>query len=409
MKNIRLFNIISFLEGLHFYIPILTFFLLSKDVSLPTIIISQTFYSLFLFLGEVPTGIFADRFGQKTSIIMGYIFEAFGIIFILMYPTSLGLYIAFSIQGFSYSFLSGSKEALLFETVKKLKTNDYQKRYGRVISNKQIGFVIATSLCGVAYQYFGHSSFVPLILISGFSIFSAGILSIFLTNYEVDTLEKSEGSGMFLVLKESFELIRRNSVIFTLTIVGILTIAGEYFVQGVYQPYFQTNGVLPFWIGASLSVGIVLNIIATRYVYLLERHFTLERILLYINIPLGIVYILMAVLVHPIFLVGLYIFMNGIFNLQTPIISDYINVRTKSSMRATVLSGVSFVRRFFQVFLMWGIGLSVGVFGIQNSLILWGLYLLVGIVVSYYLLVRCGCTQKIINTGGDELEFKSRE
>jgi MFS family permease len=407
MKNIRLFNIISFLKGLYFYIPIFTFFLLSKDISLSAVIISQTFYSLFTFLGEVPTGIFADRFGQKTSIVIGYILEAFGIVFILFYPTTLGLYIAFSIRGFADSFLSGSKEALLFETVKSLKTNDYQKRYGRIISNEQIGFVLATALCGLAYQQFGQSSFVPLIILTGVCLFGAGILSIFLTNYKTDILDESEGSGMFSVLKQSFGLIRKNSTIFTLTIVGVLTITGEYFVQGVYQPYFQTNGVPPFWIGASLSVGIILNIIATRYVYLLERYFTLEKILLYLNGLLGLAYILMAVFLHPIFLIGLYVLMNGIFGLQTPIVSDYINTRTKSSIRATVLSGISFIRRFFQLFLTWGIGICVGVFGVQMSLLFWGLYLLIGIGISYYLLVRCGCTHKIVNTGDDDFEFKS--
>ncbi len=398
MRNLQLFNSISFLKGLYFFIPIFTFFLLTKHISLSAIIICQTFYSIFTFLGEVPTGIFADRFGQKTSIIIGYILEAFGIVFILLYPTTLGLYIAFSIRGFSDSFLSGSKEALLFETVRHLKTNDYQKRYGRIISNEQIGFVVATALCAITYQYFGVHSFVPLIILTGLCIFSCGILSLFLINYKTDISDEFEGSGMFTTLEQSFKLIRKNRTIFTLTMVGVLTITGEYFVQGIYQPYFQTHGVFPFWIAGSLSAGIILNIIATRYVYLLEKYFTLEKILLLLNVLLGLAYIALSVLLHPIFLIGIYIVMNGIFNLQQPIISDYINQRTKSNIRATVLSGVSFVRRFFQIFLMWAIGISTGVFGTQISLLLWGLYLLIGIAISYYLLIRCGCTHKILDT-----------
>jgi len=407
MKNIRLFNTISFLKGLYFFIPIFTFFLLTKDISLSAIIICQTFYSLFTFLSEVPTGIFADRFGQKTSIVIGYILEAFGIVFVLIYPTTIGLYISMAIRGLSDSFLSGSKEALLFETVKHLKTNDYQKSYGHIISNEQIGFVIATALCGLGYQYFGGSIFIPMIVLTGLAIFSCAVLSMFLTNYKADILDQSEGSKMFDVLKQSFSLIRQNATILNLTIVGVLTITGEYFVQAVYQPYFQNHGVLPFWIGASLSIGIILNVIATRYIYLLEKYFTLEKILLYLNGTLGLTYILMSIFLHPIFLVGLYIVMNGIFNLETPIVSDYINTRTKSHIRATVLSGISFIRRFFQIFITWVIGLSVGVFGTQISLMIFGLYLLIGIAIGYYLLVHCGCTHKIINTGDDNFEFNS--
>lgn len=395
MKNLRLFNVISFIKGLYFYLPIFTLFVLSKDISLPTVVISQTFYSLFVFLGEVPTGIFADYFGQKTSIIIGYILEAFGILLVLFYPTPIGLYVSYSIRGFADSFLSGSKESLLFETVKHLKRNDYQKIYGKIIANEQIGFIMATFICGVAYQYFKESSFVPLIILTAFCMFITGILSIFLKNYKTETLNEEEGSKMFSILKQSFSLIKKDRMILTLSIVGVLTISGQYIIQGIYQPYFQNNGVSAFWIGAVLSFGSILNILAIRNVHLLEKYFSFEKILLIINLGLGLTYIFMALFTNPILLVVFYILMNGFFNTQIPIVSNYINLKTKSYMRATVLSGVSFIRRFFQIFITWVVGISVGIFGIQHSIAMFGLYLIVGICIGYYLLVRCGCTEKV--------------
>ncbi len=405
MKNIRILSIIGFLKGLYFYIPIFTFFLLAEEVSLSAVVISQVFYSLFVFLGEVPTGLFADRFGQKTSIIIGYVIEAIGIAIVVVFPTTVGLYIAYSLRGFGGAFLSGSEEALLYESVKNAGTNNFQKLYGQFISNEQIGFILSTALAGVAYQYYGSAAFVPLIVLTAICILGAGVGSLFLTSYRAHIADPSLGAGMFSTLNESFALIRRNETIFTLTVVGALTLGGEYFIQAVYQPHFELNGVTAFWIGAALSLGTVLNIILTRYAYLLEKYLTLEKILLVLNLLLGGVYILMAFALHPIFLVGLYVLMNGLFNLQVPIVSDYINARTKSSIRSSVLSGVSFVRRFFQVFLTWALGVSVGVFGIQNSLILQGVYLVIGILIGYYLLVRCGCTYKVANAEGDEFEF----
>lgn len=404
MRNLRIFKTIGFLKGLYFYIPIFTFFLLAEHVSLSAIVISQVFYSMFTFIGEVPTGIFADRFGQKTSIILGYIIEAVGIALVIIFPTTIGLYVAYSMRGFAGSFLSGSEEALIFESVKHAGTNNYQKMYGHFLSNEQIGFIISTALAGLAYQYWGAQSFVPLIIFTSVCILGAGIASLFLKDYTAKVPEV-EGAGMFSILKESFSLIRRNDTIFTLMIVGVLTIAGEYFIQAVYQPHFATNNVPSIWVGVALSLGTLLSVVATRNVYLLEKYFTLEKILLILNVTLGAAYILMAFLLHPIFLVGLYILMNGLFNLQTPIVSDYINTRTKSSIRTTVLSGISFVRRFFQVFITWALGISVGVFGIQTSLVFQGLYLIVGIAIGYYLLVRCGCTYKVANVEGEELEF----
>jgi MFS family permease len=404
MGNLKILKTIGFLKGLYFYIPIFTFFLLAEHVSLTAIIISQVFYSLFTFIGEVPTGIFADRFGQKVSIILGYTIEALGIALVIIFPTTIGLYIAYSMRGLAGSFLSGSEEALLFESVKHSGTNDYQKIYGHFLSNEQIGFIVSTAFAGLAYHYCGTQSFVPLIMVTSVCILGAGIASFFLKDYTAKVPE-AEGTGMFSTLKESFSLIRRNNTIFTLMIVGVLTIAGEYFIQAVYQPHFAAHNVPAFWVGVALSLGTLLSIIATRNAYLIEKHFTLEKILLILNLALGAAYILMAFLLHPIFLVGLYILMNGLFDLQAPIVSDYINTRTKSSIRTTVLSGISFVRRFFQVFITWILGISVGVLGIQTSLVLQGVYLIVGIGIGYYLLVRCGCTYKVANREGEELEF----
>ncbi|MSR85716.1 MFS transporter [Candidatus Uhrbacteria bacterium] len=405
MRNLRIFSAIGFLKGLYFYIPIFTFFLLAQHISLSAIVISQVFYSLFIFIGEVPTGIFADRFGQKASMLIGYFLEASGIALVLIFPTTVGLFVAYAVRGLAGSFLSGSEEALLFESVKHSGKQNFQKVYGRFLGNEQIGFIISPAIAGVVYQRFGEQAFVPLIIFTIFCIAVTGAASLFLKDFKATIADPAEGAGMFSLLKRSFFLIRHNKTIFILTVVGALTLTGEYFVQAVYQPYFAINHVPAFWVGAALSIGALLNTIATRNVYILERHFSLEKILLSLNLILSAAYILMAMLVHPIFLVGLFILLNGLYNLQAPIVSDYINTRTKSSIRTTVLSGISFIRRFFQIFATWILGVTVGVFGTQISLVLQGVYLLIGILIGYYLLVRCGCTYKVANIEGEELKF----
>ena len=173
------------------------------------------------------------------------------------------------------------------------------------------------------------------------------------------------------------------------------------------QPHFEAHGVSAFWIGATLSLGALLNIFATRSVHLLEERLRLSTILLFLNSTLGLMYLGLAFLLHPAFLVGLYVVMNGIFNIQVPVISNYVNTRTKSHVRATVLSGISFVRRFFQIGITWLLGIAVGAWGIQSGLILQGIYLILGAALSYYLLVRCGCTHKIFETTLEPIEFTS--
>ena len=395
MSNLKKFNLIGFINGFYFYVPIFTFFVLSKDISLTAVIIAQVFYSFFTFMGEVPTGLLADKFGQKSSIVLGYMIEALGLFLIVLFPTTAGLYVAYSIRGVAGSFLSGSEEALLYESAKRSGKKKFQKIYAKFLSNEQIGIIISTAVAGIIYQQFGPSSFVPLIVLNAIFIFAAGCISLSLKDYRAKIKDEAKGSGMFNILKESTSLIRRNKTIFTLTLVGILTLSGEYFLQFVYQPHFQTNNVPLIWIGLVFSLGTLMSVVSTRYAYLLEKNLSLEKILLILNIVLGLGYIIMAVFLHPIFLIASYVIMKGTFNLQTPIVSDYINSHTKSAIRTTVLSTVSLVRRFFQIFITLSLALFVNLWGVRTSFIIQGLYLIVGIAVGYYLLVRCGCTYKV--------------
>ena len=103
----------------------------------------------------------------------------------------------------------------------------------------------------------------------------------------------------------------------------------------------------------------------------------------------------MAVFVTPIALVPLFIVLKGLFNAQAPIVSDYVNENTPNHIRATVLSMMSVVRTLGQIFARVLLALAVGTFGINRTLKLQGLYMLGGIAIGYWLLVKCGCTHRI--------------
>ena len=61
--------------------------------------------------------------------------------------------------------------------------------------------------------------------------------------------------------------------------------------------------------------------------------------------------------------------------------------------------------RDFKVIITWALSVSVGIFRVQTSLMLQGVYILVGISLGYYLFVRCECAYKVANVDGEELKF----
>jgi MFS family permease len=397
MSNIKKLKIIGFTKGLYFYVPVFTLFLTGHGISLSQIIFAQIFYSIFSFLGELPTGIFADKFGQKASLLLGYITDTIGMALLFFMPTVAGLYLFHMIRGLSGAFLSGSEEALFYESYKKEHPVDggYKKEFGSFLSNDVLGFIVASFIAGGIIQTFGKASYGPIILLTAIATFITFLIALTLKDLKAKIRNPEEGAGIVDVVKSSIKLVRYDRTIFALTIVAALTLNGEYFLRQTYQPYFEQAQVAPFLLGLSLSLGSALNFFIIKYSYLLEKLLTLDKILLLFNFILGISYIGLAISVSPIFIVVLFILLQGLFNAQNPIISDYVNERTSSRIRTTVLSAISFSRTFFQIIMRLILGVLVGVIGLTSTYMFQGVYLIVGILIGYWLMVKCGCVHKI--------------
>lgn len=397
IKNTTKLKLVGFLYGVHFHMPIISLYFLLGGASLQSIVISQTLYSIFSFLGELPTGIFADKFGQKLSIIMGYLVETIGLLVMFLYPNIFGLYLAYSLIGIAEAFLSGSQEALFYESVKEEKqsTASYQKEYGAFLSNVTISFAVTTFISGLIVSILGIKSYPYLILVTTICFGIASIIVMTLKDFKATIKDAAKGVGVFHILKESVRLMRHNKTIFTLIALTALTLSGEYFLYGVYQPYFEQNGVPPLFLGLVLSFGALLNYFIVKNAYRLERFLPFEKITLLLNLPIAVSFILMAIIVHPIFLIALFILMKGLFESQAPIISDYVNEYTSSNIRSTVLSGMSLTKSFFQIILRLVLAVIIGGWGVQIAFLTQGFYLIIGVMIAYWVMVKCGCTHKI--------------
>lgn len=391
MTNVSKIKAASFCWALVFSLPILSLYMLDNGVGLPAIVMGQVFYSVFTVIGEVPTGVFADRFGQKQSMIIGYITNAIGGVVFLLMPSALGLYLGYSIFAFGDTFISGSKEALLYESSHD--KEKYQKNLSLLLSYEILGFGASAVIAGIALQKLNANSFIPLLMISIAAKLTAAFFALGLKNVYTPIQDKTKGSQAFKIVKKSFKLFRLNRVLAILALVTVLTLNGEYFMYSVYQPYFIANNVPGFFVGSVLAFGAALNFLLTKYAYKLEHFMRLQTIILVLNLALAATYIGMAIFVSPIALVGLFIAMNGLYNLQIPVISDYINSHASSDIRATVLSGIGLSKQFVQLFVRVILGILVGAIGISKTLGVQGTYLIIGAVISFFVISSLGDTK----------------
>ena len=394
-SNISKLQAMSVFKGMAFYLPIVSLFFISQGVDLSLIVISQVFYAVFYLVGNIPAGVLADKIGHKQSIVLSGFVAAIAYVLMVIIPGGFGLLVSYGLRGLSKSFVSGSDESLMYESVRASDdgNNNFRRAWGIYSSNDIVGFAASTLIAGLVLAQYGSNSYVPLILITGLTEVVA--LGIALTLKNPPKLPQAVKQKSAALVRSSLNLIRTNKTVFTLLLVPILTFSGEYFLYSVYQPYFQSAGVEPIYIGLVLTIGAIVNFFALRNSHRLENYLPLEKIVPSLSIMLAIAYGIMAVFTTPFLLIASFIAAKGLFNTQSPIISDYIHENTDSSIRATVTSSIAFIQQFFQIIARIVLGVLIGAIGISGTLKVQALYLLVGAIIAYFVMVACGCTRRI--------------
>lgn len=313
-------------------------------------------------------------------------------------PTTLGLYLMQLVRGTGNALISGANEALLFEASKEEGLN-YKKQSSIVLSNGIAGLAIAGVVSGLVYARYDDASFVPLMLATVFMQLVAAVLA-----YSIRLKDEAAGGSvlkkemrMWEMLGSLITLLRKNKTIFALTMVGLLTVCNEYFLYGTYGPYFKEFGVSNFWVGAAFSLGLLLNFFLQRSVHRIEKYLTFEKAFTLIKTGTVVGYLGLALVTQSTFMVVILISTIGVFNIERPLVSDIVNQELENSVRATVLSGMSLVSRLSRTGLTLVLGAIVAGSSLRLSYFVMGSFAAVGLAISYWLLVRCGCVRRFVN------------
>lgn len=395
MRNIKKLHIIALLSGMGFTSAIFTLYLLANAITLQQVIISQIIYAVASFIGEMPSGMLSDKFGHKQTVVAGYALLIVSPAAMIAAPSALTLYITQALNGLAGAVLSGSEEALYYDSyqAEDRPKHSFTKWFSRYSSLPILGFIIASLISGILLQLFSVKSYVPIYVLHLVSAIVTALVALRLANTN-DNTEIGEENPIKL-LKSSWQTVRSSKILFSLALFGLLSLNGEYFLRQTYQPLFQDVGVLPLFMGLVLAIGSALNFVVVRYSYKLEKFLNLEHILLVHSVLQGLLFIALGLLGAPTGVVIAFVLLFSLFNAQNPIVSDYINSRIEKSQRATVLSTISFVRQIGQTLIRFIYVILLGYIGVAHSYKLQGLYLIIGGLVGYRLLVKCGCVYKI--------------
>ena len=327
----------------------------------------------WVFVLEIPTGIVADKFGRKVSIILGGLFSAICISIFGISNNYWIFFVAEFIGAIGFTLLSGADKALIYDSlIHTEKTDEADVILSRYESAGTLGILIGFPLgCLVAgSKLLPYPETLPLtFIISG--IF---LLLTFFVAFTLNDPERKEKVEEFI--KEGidgFKYIFRHKKLRLFALNFGLISATTFFMFWFYQSLAGVVGIdikYNGFIGAGCNLFSMLLLLNIKRIV---KVFGMKNTLLY------------SAVIPGLFFAGLFFFRNiyfalaamfiiiGLKMMRSPVLSDFMNRHIESRNRATVLSGVSMLEKIIIMILY-------PIVGLLADYSLWTTFLFLGIV-----------------------------
>jgi MFS family permease len=340
MPTLRLIALISFFGQLYFFVPVMTPYLLQRQLTIAEIAGLQTMLLISLLVMEIPTGVIADRFGHAWSYRLALLVLVIGeavFLFAREYP---GFLLAQVITGTGFAFASGSVDVLIYDSLPAGdRTLAMQRARGIVGAATQTGSVVAYSVGGFITASLTMRPMTIAILMEIIALLIATALSLMLPAH-ASHVEKARLTSRSL-LKKAWGTLRTERSLQRLVILSLITNAFGAHLLVFYQQYFLDTDVPGVWFGLALSLASILAVLAHLHAWRLSSLLGTRRSILLATALPGVLYLVMAVNTHPALAVLTFVLLWGASNLVGPLFAGLMNAHIPDDARATTLSAIS--------------------------------------------------------------------
>lgn len=333
-KQLTIYYIFNFINRFMVYFPVFVLFLNHKGFNQQQIMALMTAYNISILLGELPTGIVADRFSRKYSVIIGCLLQGASMLLMVFLKSFYGFVIIEILFGIGITFQSGAITSLMYDYLKEMGREDiFAKTEGRKWSCVFFAQGTASILGGFIAQYDDIS--LTIVITSIAYVLSALVLIPFKETKVVVNKEVKYVSHFF----ETCKIIIGNKSILTMLVIIMFTDTLFQTTMWLYQPYYQAIGlpiqmfgVIYFLMSSISAVGGLLS----------GKLNLSKKGILAIYIAGNLVSIALMGAVHNLLGVVLPILLFFIMGLVNPWMQKYWESEISSSQRATASSISSF-------------------------------------------------------------------
>lgn len=319
--------------------PIFIVYLASKGLSYTQVAIILAVWGLSTVLFEIPTGIIADIFGRKFSVLLSLILNVPLLILVPFINSFTHLLVLFILSGIITTFSSGADTAWMVDYIKKHKKPKLIKEL--FIKRYSIG-ACAFLLTGIV-SYFILKKYSPDILwfFSAFVTFLAFLCYFFIhEDFKKRKLGiKKQFKNAIKIAKISLNYSFKHPVLLYL-ILAILFGTVSYNFSGVaFQPFKLEVGIPLRWFGLIASAGSALGIVIPFFTKKLVKKVKKEKYYLAIITFIDMIAVLIVYFIFtPFWAILIFLYFWNSSSLQTPVEEAFFQHHVKSKIRATISS-----------------------------------------------------------------------
>jgi len=331
--NIPLIYVIGSMMWGRFFIPVIALFYISSQVPLEQFTVIMSVFALTILLFELPTGVIADLLGKKKTLLLSRLLYMVEIPILAFMDGFWPFLIAKIISGIGVSLWSGSEQALLYDTLKKLKREKEHKRISGLLFT--VNHITMAFVFIIGAWMFSINHKLPAIASIPF-VTGGFILTFFLTEpYPVK--KKINLASAWAHFKKSVEHVWKHNYVKYLIAFSLPIHAMIVIILTISSAYFEKIMIPVIFIGVLAFISAMTSAISSKKAHSIEERLGDRKSLQLIQIFVILGLLLMAGMVK-YFGAIFYLFIPlaaGLFNV---LINHYVNVHIETAHRATILS-----------------------------------------------------------------------
>ena len=361
----------AFWKDFAFFSAVLVpFFTQWGGISLVQVQLLQSWFSLWVFIFEIPTGAVADKIGRKHSIALGSLIVSVAVLVYGSIPRYEIFLLAELLFAMGYALVSGADEALIYDTLKAQgRENESAKILGRANSFHLLGILMAAPIGGIIAARYGINAPV---LASSIPFFIAALIGWSIPEPKIHTGE-SASPRYWDIIRNGFSSLRTNSLLRALAVDSVLVASSAYFVIWFYQPLLTRIGIPLYYFGFVHALMVGSEILISSHFPIAEKILgSGKRYLQWSALLTTCAFLLVAIYPHIVTILVFIIIAGGVGITRATYITALAQKHIRSSERATVLSSVAMLRRLALVILNPFVGLTAD-YSLRLALFLVGL------------------------------------